>query len=236
MIFAGIVAGGSGTRIKNADKPKQFIEIGGVPILIRTIRAFEEIGEIERIYVGINPDWYDYADKLLEEFNISTKRVRLVTGGKDRNGTVMNILREVTALFGVNKGDVLITHDAVRPFVSEKIIRENIEKAMKTAACGTYIPSDDTVIRTTDGMTVTENLPRKQLMRAQTPQTFEISTLCECIRKLGDEKLGMLTDTCGILTECGYPIHIVQGEPMNFKITTDHDLMIAGLMAMSERQ
>ena len=62
MIFAGIVAGGSGTRIKNADKPKQFIEIGGVPVLVRTVRAFEEIGEIERIYIGINPAWYDYAD------------------------------------------------------------------------------------------------------------------------------------------------------------------------------
>ena len=231
MIFAGIVAGGSGTRITNADKPKQFIEIGGVPILIRTIRAFEEIGEIERIYVGINADWYDYADKLLDEFDISTKRVRLVTGGKDRNGTVMNILREVTAIFGVNKGDVLITHDAVRPFVSERIIRDNIECAMNTAACGTYIPSDDTVIRTADGLTVTENLPRRELMRAQTPQTFEISTLCDCIKKLGEDRLALLTDTCGILTECGYQINIVKGEPMNFKITTDHDLMIAGLMA-----
>ena len=231
MIFAGIVAGGSGTRIKNADKPKQFIEIGGVPILIRTIRAFEDIGEIERIYIGINPDWYDYADKLLEEFDVSTKRVRLVTGGKDRNGTVLNILREITGIFGVNKGDILVTHDAVRPFVSEKVIRENIECAMKNNACGTYIPSDDTIIRTADGRTVTENLKRSELMRAQTPQTFEISSLCACIEKLGQERLAQLTDTCGIMTECGYPIHIVQGEPMNFKITTDHDLMIAGLMA-----
>ncbi|ADU22279.1 MULTISPECIES: IspD/TarI family cytidylyltransferase [Ruminococcus] len=232
MIFAGIVAGGSGSRIINADKPKQFIEIGGIPILIRTIRAFEDIGEIERIYVGIKPDWYDYADKLLEEYNISSKRVRLVTGGKNRNGTVLNILREITAIFGVNKGDVLITHDAVRPFVSERIIRDNITCALNTAACGTYIPSDDTIIRTKDGLSVTENLPRRELMRAQTPQTFEISTLCDCIDKLGNDKLDLLTDTCGILTECGYQINIVKGEPMNFKITTDHDLMIAGLMAM----
>ena len=231
MIFAGIVAGGSGTRIKNADKPKQFIEIGGVPVLVRTVRAFEEIGEIERIYIGINPAWYDYADKMLEEFDVSTKRVRLVTGGKDRNGTVLNILREITGIFGVNKGDILVTHDAVRPFVSEKVIRENIECAMKNNACGTYIPSDDTIIRTDNGRTVTENLKRSELMRAQTPQTFEISALCECIGRLGQEKVSQLTDTCGIMTECGFPIHIVQGEPMNFKITTDHDLMIAGLMA-----
>ena len=83
-----------------------------------------------------------------------------------------------------------------------------------------------------DGLSVTENLPRRELMRAQTPQTFEISTLCDCIDKLGNDKLDLLTDTCGILTECGYQINIVKGEPMNFKITTDHDLMIAGLMAM----
>ncbi|MBQ8967573.1 2-C-methyl-D-erythritol 4-phosphate cytidylyltransferase [Ruminococcus sp.] len=231
MIFAGIVAGGSGTRIKHADKPKQFIEIGGVPVLIRTVKAFEDIAEIERIYIGINPDWYDYADRLLEEYGVSTKRVRLVTGGKDRNGTVLNILREITGIFGVNKGDVLLTHDAVRPFISERIIRDNISAALENSACGTYIPSDDTVIRTTDGLTVSENLVRSELMRAQTPQTFEISALCECIDKLGQERLSQLTDTCGIMTECGYPIHIVQGEPMNFKITTDHDLMIAGMIA-----
>lgn len=231
MIFAGIVAGGSGTRIKNADKPKQFIEIGGIPILIRTVRAFEDIDEIERIYIGINADWYDYADDLLEKFGVSTKRVRLVTGGSDRNGTVMNILREITGIFGVNKGDVLLTHDAVRPFVSERVIRDNIGCALENTACGTYIPSDDTIIRSADGETVTENLIRSELMRAQTPQTFEISALCGCIEQLGEEQVGRLTDTCGILTECGYPIHIVRGEPLNFKITTDHDLMIAGMIA-----
>lgn len=231
MIFAGIVAGGSGTRVKNADKPKQFIEIGGVPVLIRTVRAFEEIDEIERIYIGINAHWYDYADKLLEGYGIAKQRVRLVTGGSDRNSTVMNILREITGIFGVNKGDLLLTHDAVRPFVSSKVIRDNIDCALKNTACGTYIPSEDTVIRTSDGMTVTENLVRSELMRAQTPQTFEISALCSCIEQLGEERLSSLTDTCGILTECGYPIHIVQGDPLNFKITTDHDLTIAGMIA-----
>ena len=234
MIYAGIVAGGSGTRIKNADRPKQFIEIGGVPILIRTLRAFEKIGEIGHIYIGINPEWYDYADELLDKFSTDRQRVQLVRGGKDRNGTVMNILDEIVAHNSISQDDVLLTHDAVRPFVSEKIIRENIRCARENHACGTYIPSDDTVIRTTDGMTVSENLIRSELMRAQTPQSFGISILCECIEKLGSERVSALTDTCGIFTECGYPIHIVHGDPMNFKITTDHDLRLAKLLAENE--
>lgn len=234
MIYAGIVAGGSGTRIKNANIPKQFIEIGGVPILVRTVRAFAEIGEIAKIYIGINPDWYDYADEMLDKFGTDRDRVSLICGGRDRNGTVMNILNALTSEHEVNKGDVLLTHDAVRPFISREIIEGNISCARENHACGTYIPSDDTIIRTTDGNTVSENLVRSELMRAQTPQSFEIAALQECIAKLGNERVSQLTDTCGIFTECGYPIHIVSGDPMNFKITTDHDLRLAKLIAENE--
>lgn len=226
MIFAGIVAGGTGSRMKSANMPKQFLEIGSEPILIRTVKAFERISEIDRIYVGINPDWHDYADGLSQRFRLSD-RVKIIDGGADRNGTVLKILDAVTSEFGCNAGDILITHDAVRPFVSEKIIRDNISAARVHCACGTYIPSVDTVIKSSKGEIVEENLIRNELFRAQTPQTFEISELCRCIEKLGQEAVSKLSDTCGIITACGIPIYMVQGEDMNFKITTDFDLTVA---------
>lgn len=226
MIFAGIVAGGTGSRMKSANMPKQFLEIGGEPILVRTVKAFERISEIDRIYVGINPDWHGYADELAQNYGLSD-RVKIIDGGTDRNGTVLNILSAVTAEYGCNSGDILITHDAVRPFVSERIIRDNICAANEHCACGTYIPSVDTVIKSSKGEIVEENLIRSELFRAQTPQTFEISELCRCIEQLGKEKVSILSDTCGIVTACGIPIYMVQGEDINFKITTDFDLSMA---------
>lgn len=230
MIFAGIVAGGKGTRMTNADKPKQFLEIGGEPILIRTVKAFLSVDEIDTVYIGINAEWSDYTRELIDKHIEDQSRIKLVNGGKDRNSTVLNILKALTDEHGTNKGDILLTHDAVRPFVSEAVIRRNIDCAKENSACGTYIPSDDTIIRSADNKTVSQNLVRSELYRAQTPQTFEISALCECIERLGEEKLSLLTDTCGIFTECGIPIHIVEGEPVNFKITTPYDLKIAGCL------
>lgn len=227
MIFAGIVAGGSGMRMKNADKPKQFLELGGVPILIRTVMAFEKVHDIDRIYIGINPQWHEYAQGLLEKYGMNNNRIVLLDGGADRNGTIFKILDAITAEYEISGNDVLLTHDAVRPFVSEKIIRDNISAAKEFSVCGTYIPSVDTVIRSTDGCNVKENLIRSELFRAQTPQSFCIKKLCECIEKLGEEKIASLTDACGIFTECGIPIRMVEGDDLNFKITTDPDLFLA---------
>lgn len=226
MIFAGIVAGGTGSRMKSANMPKQFLEIGGEPILVRTVKAFERIPEIDSIYVGINPDWHGYADELAQRYGLSRK-VKIIDGGADRNGTVLKILGAVTEEYGCNSGDILITHDAVRPFVSEKIIRDNIFAAAEHHACGTYIPSVDTVIKSSKGKIVEENLVRSELFRAQTPQTFEVSKLCECIEALGKTEVSKLSDTCGIFTACKIPIYMVQGEDVNFKITTDFDLDMA---------
>ena len=103
MIFAGIVAGGCGSRVKSAVIPKQFIEIGGVPVIIRTVRAFLAVEEIDMVYVGIKPDWHDYTDELFERFGIDKERVRVIDGGTDRNGTVMNIAEAIVAEHGENE-------------------------------------------------------------------------------------------------------------------------------------
>jgi 2-C-methyl-D-erythritol 4-phosphate cytidylyltransferase len=230
MVIAGIVAGGKGTRMKNADKPKQFLEIGGEAILIRTVRAFYSCSEIDRIYIGINPDWHEYTDTLIEKAGFDCSRVRIIDGGSDRNSTVMKILSAATEENGCGEGDILVTHDGVRPFVTEKIIFDNIECAKKYSVCGTYIPSADTIVKSADSVTVSENLVRSELFRAQTPQSFDIGRLKECCEKLGQQTVTELTDTCGIFTACGIPIHIVEGDEINFKITTDYDLKIARLI------
>lgn len=235
MIFAGIVAGGCGSRVKSAVIPKQFIEIGGVPIIVRTVRAFLAVDSIDVVYVGIKPDWHEYTDELFERFGIDKKRVKIIDGGADRNGTVMNIADSIIADYGENEEDIILTHDAVRPFVTVKIIRDNINAMAKHSACGTYMPAADTIIRS-DGEKVRETLNRSELYQAQTPQTFRLGELRRNYYSLSEEQNKKLTDTCSVFTACNEDIYLVVGDALNFKITTDSDLRMANALAeLSEK-
>ena len=231
MIFAGIVAGGSGTRLKSSAIPKQFVEINGIPIIIRTINAFLNCKRIDSIYIGIKPDWHEYTEKLIEKYELPEKKIRVIDGGATRHDTVIAITDNIIGEYGCNNGDIILTHDAVRPFVSDRIISDNIETALKYKACGTYIPAVDTVIRSSDGITADETLKRDELFQAQTPQTFDIGVLNFCRQKFKPDKLNSLTDTCGLFTACGIGIKMVKGSPENFKITTDYDLKIAEMIS-----
>ena len=223
MIFAGIVAGGCGSRVKSAVIPKQFIEIGGVPVIVRTVRAFLAVDSIDVVYVGIKPDWHEYTDELFERFGIDKERVRVIDGGAD-------IAEAIVAEHGENEWDIILTHDAVRPFVTEKIIKDNIEAMAKHSACGTYMPAVDTIIRS-DGEKVRETLNRSELYQAQTPQTFRLSELRKNYYSLSEEQNKKLTDTCSVFTACNEDIYLVVGDALNFKITTDSDLRMANALA-----
>ena len=231
MIFAGIVAGGSGTRMKSSNVPKQFIRVLDKPIIIYTVEKFAAQKHINEIYIGIKSEWHTVMDELLREYSIDTKRVKVVDGGSDRNETVMNIVAAIKAAHPIKKGDIILTHDAVRPFLTDKMIEENIIAALKFSACGTYVKCVDTVVRSESGETVDETLDRSCLYRAQTPQSFDITLLDKYYNELDDEQKSRLTDTCSIFTAKGEKIHIVEGNAINIKITTDSDLIIAKLLA-----
>ena len=231
MIFAGIVAGGSGTRMKSSNVPKQFIRVLDKPIIIYTVEKFAAQKHINEIYIGIKPEWHTVMDELLREYNIDTKRVKVVDGGSDRNETVMNIVSAIKAAHQIKKGDIILTHDAVRPFLTEKMIEDNIIAALKYSACGTYVKCVDTVVSSDDGDIVDGTLDRSRLYRAQTPQNFDITLLDKYYNELDDEQKSKLTDTCSIFTAKGEKIHIVEGDAINIKITTDSDLIIAKLLA-----
>ena len=230
MIFAGIVAGGSGSRMSSTI-PKQFIRVLDKPIIIYTVEKFAAQKHIDRIYIGIKPDWHTVMDSLLDEFGIDRDRVKVVDGGGDRNETVMAIVGAIKAAHDVKKGDIIITHDGVRPFVTDRMIEDNIIGALKHSACGTYVKCVDTIIRSAEGETVDGTLDRSCLYRAQTPQSFDITLLDKYYSELDGERKAQLTDTCSIFTAAGHKIHIIQGDAINIKITTDSDLIIAKLLA-----
>lgn len=226
MVYAGIVAGGTGTRM-GADIPKQFLNIGGKPIIIHTIEKFLAVKQIDCVLAAVHPDWVEYTEKLTEDYFGKDSRVIVTIGGSDRNATVFNIIDKIYTDFGMNEEDIILTHDAVRPFVTEKIICDNIDCAKNHYACTTAVAAVDTILQSIDGRTIASAPPRDQMFHAQTPQSFNIKKLIAAYEALSDEKKLMLTDTCSIFTVQKLPVQIVNGDFSNIKITTPHDMKLA---------
>ncbi len=229
MIFAAILAGGKGTRMKSASLPKQFLPLGDTPMLIYTVNKFLAVSQIDKIYIGINPEWKEYAQDLLNTHlsESACAQVELVDGGKDRNESLFNVIEKIENDFGETGEDILVTHDAVRPFVTTEIIEKNIDKCSRHGAVGTVISATDTVYFSENLRDVSAVPDRENMFLAQTPQTFNIKVLKRAYLSLDNADKKSLTDGCKICTLAGVNVKMVEGDVSNFKVTTDTDLCVA---------
>lgn len=228
MVYAGIVAGGTGSRM-GTDMPKQFLKIRGEEIILRCVKRFLEVQEIDLIYIAVHPDWLDHTDELLSKALDAGEsgRIKTVEGGKDRNASVFRIIEAIEAAGALSDDDILLTHDAVRPFVSAATIRENISCALKHTVCTTAVPATDTILFSENNLTISNTLVRAGLWHAQTPQSFRIKAILRAYEQLNDQQKARLTDVCGIFTAAGEEIRIVGGDISNIKLTTPFDLKLA---------
>lgn len=230
MIFAGILAGGIGSRMGRTELPKQFLPLGDKPIIIHTLEKFLLNIKIDKIYIGVPKDWILYLDDLILKFIGKNEKIEILIGGKDRNETIMNIIEAIEKKYGENEDNIIITHDAVRPFVNSRIIDENIEKAIKVGACDTVISAIDTIVISKDKEIISEIPDRRYMYQGQTPQTFKISLLKKLYNELSIEEKEVLTDACKICVVKNQPVYLVEGEIENLKITTPGDYKIAKAM------
>ena len=205
MVFGAILAGGKGTRM-GIDKPKQFLMLGSRPIIIHTIEKFILSPDIDEIYVGVHPDWIDYTEDLIKKYIDSDKNIILVPGGTDRNSTIFNIIDEIEKRNGDDEDNIIVTHDSVRPFVTLRIIGENVEMAKECGAVDTVISAVDTIVVSEDGEKITSIPDRRQMFQGQTPQTFKISKLKELYNDLSDDEKEILTDACTICVVRNVPV------------------------------
>ena len=187
MICAAILAGGLGTRMKNKDKlPKQFLPIGGKPMLLRTIEPFLNCEEIEKIVVCVTKGWLDYSSELIDEAWPDQERIIVIEGGSDRLGSLTNACTFLSEE-GTADDDILLTHDGARPFIGEEIIRGNIEGLKAYDCVTTAAPVVDTILVSADGKRA-DDIPNRNLLYAvQTPQTFRLGALKEAIESLTEE-------------------------------------------------
>lgn len=230
MIFGAIVAGGIGSRMKISEIPKQFMMLGNKPVIIHTIEKFLLCTEIDYLCIGVHKDWVCYAEDLLSKYNIDKQKIFITEGGADRNITISNIINAIEKRYGQSDEHIIITHDAVRPFVTLRIIKENIEAARKYKACNTVIASNDTIISSTDGQTISSIPERKNMYLGQTPQSFNMSLLKRLYEDLTEDEKSILTDACKICVVRDTPVYLVRGEASNLKITTVSDYKIAQAM------
>lgn len=228
MIFAAILAGGIGSRMNISDMPKQFLPLDSKPIVIHTLEKFLTCGRFDAVYVGVHPDWLLYMQDLINnDEHLSKADVKVVAGGQDRNSTIFNIIENIEKEYRLSDDDVIVTHDSVRPFVTLRMIEENIDAAIKYGACDTVIPSTDTIVASRDGITISSAPDRSELYQGQTPQSFKVNLLKNLYMTLKDDEKKTLTDACKIFVLRDYPVYLVKGEVSNMKLTTISDYKVA---------
>ena len=228
MIYAGILAGGTGSRMGITDMPKQFLDLGGRPILIHTVEKFLLVHEIQKIVLGFHPDWVNYTEDLVVLYLASYKdRILVVEGGSDRNSTIENIILAIDKVQPLTDEDIIVTHDSVRPFVSLKTIQENIELAKSHDVVDTVVEATDTIVQSLDNTFITDIPERQYLYQGQTPQTFKMKDFLALYHDLSDQQKEVLTDACKIFVINGKKVALAKGEYSNIKITTITDLKIA---------
>lgn len=237
MIYAAILAGGKGTRMGNTEIPKQFLNIGEKPIIIHTIEKFVLCLRIDKIIVITPAQWIEHTIDIIRKYiplEISNK-VHVCEGGTDRNESIMNGIKYIEDNYGINDEDIIVTHDSVRPFITHRIIEENIDMAIEYGAVDTVVPAIDTIVESIDNNTIS-NIPRRDFMyQGQTPQTFNIKKLVRLYNSLIDSEKEILTDAAKIFVVKGEKVKLVKGELFNIKITTPYDLKLANALVKDDK-
>ena len=214
-------------------RSKQFLELDGVPILIHTLRKFAAAPQIDSIWVAMRKAEIDSFRSTLDQAALG-KPVHLVKGGEHRQESVGNVLDALPA----ESGDLVLIHDAVRPFVSQETIAGVIEQTSRYGAAIAGVPAIDTIKRVErrpEGAVVEATIPREQIVQAQTPQGFRYGLLSPIFNQARIEGF-QGTDEASLLERAGVPVHVVMGSARNFKITTPADLELAEFFLAQERR
>ena len=237
MIFGVILAGGIGSRMGNVEKPKQYFIIGSKPIIVHTIEKFYVNDSFEKIIVLCPNQWINHTKNLIKKYIPgAVDKIAVIEGGSTRNETIMNSIDYIEKEYGLEEDTIIVTHDAVRPFVTGRIIEDNIHYAREYGACDTVIPATDTIVESRNGSIVSSIPDRKTMYQGQTPQSFRAGKLKELYYSLTPEEKEILSDAAKIFVMKGENVHLVQGEVFNIKITYPYDLKVAEAMIGESHQ
>jgi 2-C-methyl-D-erythritol 4-phosphate cytidylyltransferase/2-C-methyl-D-erythritol 2,4-cyclodiphosphate synthase len=215
-----ILAGGAGKRLK-AKSAKQYVLLAELPVLVHTLKVFQRASGIDEVILAVPENDIDFVRQgLIKKYNL-TKITNIVAGGAERQDSVRNALAAVN-----EECDIVVVHDGVRPFVTEKMIREVIASAEIRKAAVIGVPAKDTIKETEDNGVVLKTMPRQNLWLTQTPQAFHLDILRKAYETAcRDNYYG--TDDASLVERIGIKVQMVTGAYDNIKITTPEDLIMA---------
>ncbi len=208
--------------------PKQFLSLEGVPIFIHTLRKFAASEAINEIYLALRADDMERAQKDIDREHFA-KPVRLIEGGATRQETVAQALAHAAPAT-----ELVVVHDAVRPFIEMDMIRRVVEAARKDGAAILGIPSIDTV-KQVERQMILGTLPRERIVLAQTPQAFRYNIIQEAFARAAADGFSG-TDESSLVERLGNTVTVLMGSDRNIKITKPSDLPLARLYISQERE
>lgn len=236
MNYGVVLAGGVGKRM-GSEKPKQFLTIGDKPIIVHTVEKFVLSSDLDGIIVLTPREWIGYTRDVLTKHlgEANMKNIPVIEGGAVRNETIMNAIAYIEENWGLDDDTIIVTHDAVRPFVTHRIIKESVQGALECGASDTVIAATDTIVESQDGVSISSIPDRSKMYQGQTPQCFRAKELRETYESLTEEEKDILTDATKIYVLKGKPVRLIKGESFNIKITYPYDLEVAETLLKGDR-
>lgn len=224
MNIAVIFAGGSGLRMHAKDKPKQFLQVHGKPIIVHTLEIFENHSEIDGIIVVCIAEWIPYMKEMAYRYRLD-KIGSIVPGGESGQMSIYNGLMAAAEVYG-RQDNIVLIHDGVRPLIDAKIITDNIAAVRKHGAAITCAPSKETFILVNDDENLTEVPSRAHSRIAKAPQSFWLDDVLTVQEKAISDGYTDIIDTCTLMRMYDKELFIVNGPHENIKITTPDDFYI----------
>lgn len=229
-VYTAVPAAGSAFRM-GLGYSKAYVDVAGMPLLVRTIDALLKSSFIDRLTVAVRPEEVALAKGELADKLGMVENLQIIAGGKERQKTVDRLLEAAPP-----ERDIVLIHDGARPLISENLIHEVLEAAAEWGAAIAAIPVTDTLKESADGgETVSETVDRQKLYRAQTPQAFHRDLIVSAHRRARKENW-VVTDDASLIEQMGHTVRIVAGEERNIKVTTLEDLeLVRWIFQSSER-
>jgi 2-C-methyl-D-erythritol 4-phosphate cytidylyltransferase len=232
MIYAGILAAGMGLRMNRQDLPKPFLPLGKKPIILHTLEQFFGNARIEKVIVVAPEAWKLYAEDLIASFNTMGKETFVISGGANKTESVSAVAEYISQSWGIADSDILVAHDAIRPFITQRIIDENIDTAMQYGAASTVISTNDTILASQDEKMISAIPPKALMFAQQTPQSYRLNLLENIFTRSRQDGIFLSgeSELARLFLKYGRQVHLVQGEYSNMKIINSYDLAVANAL------
>lgn len=221
--IALIIAGGVGQRM-GQDIPKQFINVYDKPVIVYTMEAFQNHPNIDGIEIVCLEGWHEIVFAYAKQFGI-TKLENVVNGGVNGQDSIRNGLQDIESRHH-DDNDIVLIHDAIRPMLSHEIISDNIRVCKKFGNAITVVPCTAAMLKTYDGVSTEEQIPRDNLKTTQTPQTFYLKDILGAHKEALEKGITKSVASCTMYIELGRKLHMSIGSEKNLKLTTSDDIDI----------